>query len=45
MKKRYNCRSSLKALLYYPLRFGKLWYLIKAITVRRWLKGAKAGVY
>lgn len=30
MKKRYNCRSSLKALLYYPLRFGKLLYLIKA---------------
>ena len=30
MKKRYNCGSSLKALLYYPLRFGKLWYLIKA---------------
>jgi len=30
MKKRYKCRSSLKVLLYYPLRFGKLWYLIKA---------------
>lgn len=30
MKKRYNCSSSLKVLLYYPLRFGKLWYLIKA---------------
>jgi Uncharacterised nucleotidyltransferase len=29
MKKRYNCRSSMKALLYYPHRLGKLWYLIK----------------
>jgi hypothetical protein len=29
MKKRYNCRSGWKALLYYPLRWGKLWYLIK----------------
>jgi hypothetical protein len=30
MKKRYNCRSSWKVLFYYPLRIGKLWYLIKA---------------
>jgi hypothetical protein len=30
MKRRYNCSSSLKAILYYPVRFGKLWYLIKA---------------
>ncbi len=29
MKKRYNCRSGWKALLYYPHRVGKLWYLIK----------------
>ncbi|MCX6332987.1 MAG: nucleotidyltransferase family protein [Bacteroidia bacterium] len=29
MKKRYNCSSSWKALLYYPLRWGKMWYLIK----------------
>jgi hypothetical protein len=29
MKKRYNCKSSLKSLIYYPLRWGKLWYLIK----------------
>jgi hypothetical protein len=30
MKKRYNCKSVWKALLYYPLRWGKVWYLIKA---------------
>jgi len=30
MKNRYNCKSGLKALLYYPLRWGKVWYLIKA---------------
>jgi hypothetical protein len=29
MKKRYDCRSRWKALLYYPLRWGKLWYLVK----------------
>jgi len=29
MKKRYNCRSTLKILFYYPHRLGKLWYLIK----------------
>ncbi len=29
MKNRYNCRSSVKAILYYPVRLGKLWYLIK----------------
>jgi hypothetical protein len=29
MKKRYGCKSTLKALLYYPHRFGKLWYLLK----------------
>jgi hypothetical protein len=29
MKKRYKCRSPRKALLYYPLRWGKVWYLIK----------------
>jgi len=38
MKKRYNCSSSLKAILYYPVRFGKLWYLIKPQGRR----GAKA---
>lgn len=30
MKKRYGCRSTMKALLYYPLRLGKLWYLVRA---------------
>lgn len=30
MKNRYNCKSVRKALLYYPLRWGKVWYLIKA---------------
>jgi hypothetical protein len=30
MKNRYNCKSVLKALLYYPLRWGKVWYLIRA---------------
>jgi hypothetical protein len=30
MKKRYNCSSGWKALLYYPHRLGKLWYLIKS---------------
>ncbi len=29
MKRRYRCSSSWKALLYYPHRFGKLWYLVK----------------
>jgi len=29
MKKRYNCESAWGTLLYYPLRFGKLWYIIK----------------
>ncbi|MBN2633533.1 MAG: nucleotidyltransferase family protein [Bacteroidales bacterium] len=29
MKKRYNCRNYLQAFFYYPLRLGKLWYLIK----------------
>ena len=29
MKKRYKCKSSLKSLVYYPLRWGKLWYLVK----------------
>lgn len=29
MKKRYNCSSGWKAMLYYPHRLGKLWYLIK----------------
>ncbi|MCU0474342.1 MAG: nucleotidyltransferase family protein [Bacteroidales bacterium] len=29
MKKRYNCRSGWKSLLYYPLRWGKLWYLVR----------------
>ncbi|NLN31900.1 MAG: nucleotidyltransferase family protein [Bacteroidales bacterium] len=28
MKNRYGCTSRLEALLYYPLRLGKLWYLI-----------------
>jgi hypothetical protein len=30
MKNRYNCKRVWKALLYYPLRWGKVWYLIKA---------------
>ena len=29
MKRRYNCKSGWRSLLYYPLRWGKLWYLIK----------------
>ncbi len=29
MKNRYGCDSKLKALLYYPVRLGKLWYLIR----------------
>ena len=29
MKKRYNCRSSWKAMMYYPLRWGKVWYLVR----------------
>ncbi len=29
MKRRYGCRSGLKAVLHYPLRWGKLWYLVK----------------
>ena len=29
MKKRYSCRNGWKAMLYYPHRLGKLWYLIK----------------
>jgi hypothetical protein len=29
MKRRYRCKSSWKASLYYPLRWGKLWYLIR----------------
>jgi len=29
MKNRYGCDNKLKALLYYPLRLGKLWYLIR----------------
>lgn len=29
MKKRYGCSSGWKAVLYYPHRLGKLWYLIK----------------
>jgi len=29
MKKRYGCSSNLEALLYYPLRLGKLLYLIR----------------
>ena len=28
MKNRYACRSRLETLMYYPLRLGKLWYLI-----------------
>jgi hypothetical protein len=38
MKNRYKCSSSQKALLHYPLRFGKLWYLIKGTKDR----GSKA---
>ena len=30
MKQRYNCKSGWKALLYYPHRLGKVWYLLKA---------------
>ena len=33
MKKRYNCKSAWSTLLYYPLRFGKLWYIIKGVRV------------
>jgi len=29
MKNRYGCKSMLKAFIYYPLRWGKLWYLFK----------------
>jgi hypothetical protein len=29
IKKRYNCPNLMKAILYYPLRWGKLWYLVK----------------
>jgi hypothetical protein len=29
MKRRYRCKSTWKASLYYPLRWGKLWYLIR----------------
>ena len=29
MKKRYNLSKSWQAIFYYPLRFGKLWYLVK----------------
>jgi hypothetical protein len=35
MKKRYNCNSGWKALLYYPLRWGKVWYLLKGFTAQR----------
>jgi hypothetical protein len=28
MKKRYRCRSTFRALLHYPLRLGKLYYLV-----------------
>ncbi len=40
MKKRYNCNSGWKALLYYPLRWGKVWYLLKGVTQRH--KGSMA---
>ena len=33
MKRRYNTRSKLKALLYYPHRFGKLMYLIRITRI------------
>jgi hypothetical protein len=29
MKKRYDCTSTCKALLFYPHRFGKIWWLLK----------------
>jgi hypothetical protein len=29
MKKRYRCAGKIKAMLYYPHRIGKLWWLIK----------------
>jgi hypothetical protein len=35
MKKRYNCNSGWKALLYYPLRWGKVWYLLKGVGAQR----------
>ena len=31
MKNRYRCKSALKAVLYYPHRWGKLWYLMKRV--------------
>jgi hypothetical protein len=34
MKQRYRCDSSWKVLLYYPLRLGKIWYLIKGAKVQ-----------
>jgi hypothetical protein len=35
MKNRYGCTSGVKALLYYPHRIGKLWYLVKGSTAQR----------
>jgi hypothetical protein len=29
MKRRYNCKTSLKAIIYYPMRFGKLLFLFR----------------
>jgi hypothetical protein len=29
MKRRYRCKSAWQAFLYYPFRWGKLWYLIR----------------
>jgi len=33
MKKRYGCNSRWRAILYYPHRLGKIWYIIKGVTV------------
>ena len=43
MKKRYRCRSAWSTLFYYPLRWGKLWYLIKGSKAQRF-NGSKAGI-
>jgi hypothetical protein len=35
MKKRYGCKSVWNTLLHYPLRLGKVWYLVKGVTAQR----------
>lgn len=42
MKKRYSCNSSWKVIFYYPLRWGKVWYLIKGAGAQR-RRGTGAG--